>query len=477
MTRKKEKFQAVHPGEVRMYVCGPTVYHFLHVGNFFGPILFNMVRNWFEESGYKVTYVYNYTDVEDRIFEKSIAEKVHFQEITERYIREFEKDYTSLKLGAHTHNPRVTEYIPQIVKFIEDLVDKGKAYELNGDVYFNVHEFPEYGGLSNKKIEELEAGHRVEENNQKKHPTDFALWKAAKPGEPTWESPWGLGRPGWHIECSCMSQALLGETIDIHGGGLDLMFPHHENEIAQSEAHTGVKYVNYWMHNNMLNFGDQKMSKSLGNVMTGRSFMERYNGEILKYLILSSHYRSVIDFSEQQVARAVTSLAKFYSALALANKISKYEVADVPCPSDFKKISDKSHEGIATAMNDDFNTPEVMARGFEMVRGFNAVCKKPGKIKPPMKAVAIEFLKYFSYCSKITALFAEPAAEFLVTLDDMLLLEKKVERQFVDGLVQERFEARANKDYKRGDELRDQLAELGISVQDGVDGTTWEVEK
>lgn len=478
MTRTKETFKPVHEGEVRMYVCGPTVYNYLHVGNFFGAIFFNVVRNWFERSGYKVTYVYNYTDIEDRIFERSIKENKPFNEITEHFIKEFETDFAALKLTPHSHNPRVTEYVGPIIEFISGLIENGKAYAVDGDVYFDVHSFSDYGKLSNKKVEELEAGYRIDADSRKKHPSDFALWKSAKPGEAEWDSPWGKGRPGWHIECSCMSRELLGETIDIHGGGLDLIFPHHENEIAQSEALSGQTYVNFWMHNNMLNFGDQKMSKSLGNVMTGRDFMNEYNGEILKYMILSSHYRSTIDFSETQIERAIASLAKFYSALALAHKIIKSPVADGPVPKDFQELLDAATKGVEESLNDDFNTAEVMARFFEVVRSFNNHCRKPGKIKPAQKAIAKAMIEWFQdYGHGILALFGEEPNSFLLTLDDMLLRKKDLSRSDIDKLVAERIQARESKDYARSDEIRDQLADMGILLQDSHEGTTWEVNK
>ncbi|MDC0980422.1 cysteine--tRNA ligase, partial [Bdellovibrionales bacterium] len=478
MSRKKEKFVPVHEGEVRMYVCGPTVYDYLHVGNFFGAIFFNVVRNWFERSGYRVNFVYNYTDIEDRIFERSLREKRPFNEITEYFIKEFERDYANLKLKPHTHNPKVTNYIEEIVEFISTLIEKEKAYSVDGDVYFDVHSFPDYGKLSNKNIEDLEAGYRIEADSRKKHSSDFALWKSAKPGEASWESPWGKGRPGWHIECSCMSRSLLGETIDIHGGGLDLLFPHHENEIAQSEALSGNSSVNYWMHNNMLKFGDQKMSKSVGNVRTGRSFIEEYNGEILKYMILSSHYRSEIDFSESQIERAVASLARFYSALALAHKIVAHDLERVKVSKNFQDLLDSAEIGVKKSLDDDFNTAEVIARFFEVVRAFNSICRKPGKVKPDQKAVAIAFIAWLkNYGEEILALFSEEPTQFLTTLDDMLLRKKGLSREKIDGLVADRISARESKDYKKSDEIRDELASLGILVQDSVEGSFWEVEK
>ena len=263
-TRQKEEFKSITPGEVKMYVCGPTVYNYLHIGNFRGAIFFNLVRNWLERAGYKVTYVYNYTDVDDKIIKKANEEGVESIEISERYIKEFEKDFNRLGLTKHEHNPKVTDFMPQIISFVDDLVKKGMAYVVDGEVFYEIKNFPNYGKLSGKNLEDLEAGARVEVDSKKHNPADFVLWKPAKPDEPYWDSPWGKGRPGWHIECSAMIQSILGETIDIHGGGIDLKFPHHENEIAQGEGRTGKCYCNHWMHNDFLNMNDEKMSKSLG---------------------------------------------------------------------------------------------------------------------------------------------------------------------------------------------------------------------
>ena len=387
-THQKEEFVPLHEGEVRMYVCGPTVYDYLHVGNFRGAIFFNLVRNWFEHKGFKVTYVYNYTDVDDKIINRAKKEGVEASEISERYIEEFKKDYNELKLRPHSRNPRVTEFMEEIIDFIQELVKNGKAYEVEGDIYYDVHAFDGYGKLSNKNLDDLEAGHRVGVDERKKHPADFALWKAAKDGEPSWPSPWSKGRPGWHIECSSMARTILGDTIDIHGGGLDLLFPHHENEVAQSEGCTGKAFVNYWMHNNMINFGDQKMSKSLGNIRTARSFLEQYNGEILKFMMLSSHYRSTTDLSAEQINRAVAGLARIYSAMALAETLTHAKIELGPLPAKFEKAITDADDGIEKALDDDFNTPEVMARVYEVVRLFNNLARIPGKVTAERKAVA-----------------------------------------------------------------------------------------
>ena len=477
MTRKKEEFQPLVPGQVKMYTCGPTVYDLLHVGNFFGAIFFNLVRNWLEKKGYHVTFVYNYTDIDDKIIQRALKENVSSSNISEKYIQEFEKDFATLKLKRHTHNPRVTEFLPQIIKFIEELVAKGQAYELHGDVYYDVTKFPEYGKLSNKNIDELMMGARVEINEQKKHVVDFALWKSSKPGEPSWDSPWGQGRPGWHIECSCLARTLLGETIDIHGGGLDLIFPHHENEIAQSEGCSGKIFARYWMHNNMLVFSNQKMSKSLGNVRTGRSFMEEYNGEILKFMILSSHYRSNVDFSLSQIERSIGNLARFYSSLAFSQKLKNSGLSLVPVPKIFFETITLADHKMTAALNDDFNTPEVMATFFEVMRIFNNLCRAPGQVKPEQQAIAEVYSAWLKNHGEIMALFQEEPVRFLNTLDDMILRKRGLQSESINQMVADRAQARLDKNYLRSDELRSELSKMGILVQDGPEGSTWEVDK
>jgi cysteinyl-tRNA synthetase len=476
-SHKKEEFQPVHPGEVRMYVCGPTVYDFLHVGNFRGAIFFNLVRNWFEKRGFKVTYVYNYTDVDDKIINRAKEENVDALTISERYIKEFQTDYASLKLRPQSKNPKVTEFMEPIIELIGNLIERGKAYVVDGDVYYDVHSFPQYGKLSHKKLEDLESGYRIEVDERKKHPADFALWKKAKAGEPKWPSPWSDGRPGWHIECSAMSRTILGDTIDIHGGGIDLIFPHHENEVAQSEGATGKPFVKYWMHNNMLNFGNQKMSKSLGNVRTARSFLEQYNGEILKYMNLSVHYRSTSDFSQDGIELAISTLARFYSALSWADKLTREPGQLVPVPEKFQQAIDAANKGIEEALDDDFNTPEVIARIFEVMRLFNNLCRTPGKVTPEKKAIAEVFFHWLRDKGQMMALFQELPGEFLRKLDDMLLQKSGISRDQVDKLVGERMEARLLKDFARADELRTQLSGMGIAVQDSLQGTEWEVHK
>ena len=482
MTRKKEDFEPLDPTHVRMYVCGPTVYDFLHVGNFRGAIFFNMVRNWLERSGYDVTYVYNYTDVDDKIINRANKEGVESSTISERYIEEFEKDYMRLGLRKHTHNPRVSEFIEPIIKIIQRLIDNKKAYVAGGEVIYSIKTFVDYGKLSGKAIEDLQAGARVAIDEKKENPLDFTLWKPAKPGEPKWPSPWGDGRPGWHIECSAMSSELLGDSFDIHGGGIDLIFPHHENEIAQSEGASGKPFAKYWMHNNFINFGAHKMSKSLGNVTTARNFMNQYHPEILKALILLPHYRSHSDFSQESIDHAIHGLARVYSALVRAEKIiwaaeGQKVVASEKANAALEQVVASSLEGIRKAMDDDFNTPEVFARIFEVVRVFNGLWKFGQKLTPEIVRSAQVFGQFVLDQGRIMALYQEPPTQFLGALDDILLSQKNLKRDEVDQIVRGRMAARAAKDWAKSDEIRDQLSKMGIMISDTAEGTIWEVQK
>lgn len=477
LTRKKEKFQSLEPGKVKMYVCGPTVYNYLHVGNFRGPVFFNLVRNWLEELGYTVTFALNFTDVDDKIIDRANKEKVASSEISEKYIAEYKKDYQILKLRPHEVNPKVTEHMQSIQEMVQGLVQNGKAYVAqDGEVLYSIKAFPGYGKLSNRNPDELLAGARVEVDQKKKNPLDFALWKPSKEGEPGWDSPWCKGRPGWHIECSAMIKKIFGEQIDIHGGGSDLIFPHHENEIAQSEGESGKPFVKYWMHNNMLNFSGAKMSKSLGNIVRLRDFVEEYHPEIYKYMILSTHYRSVTDFGDQAIEKAVRELARIYSALALAHEFVPDQNQADDITADEKLIAEVWQK-IETSLNDDFATPEVMAVLFEMIRQFNSQVKKGMKVSPLVQQKAIALKLVFNRLSRMMSLFGEPAKQFLQYLDEMLLKKMNVNKVEVEELVQKRWQAKQLKDFKAADSLRDQLLALGISVMDTAQGPEWEVTK
>ncbi len=477
LTKKKEEFKPLQAPNVKIYVCGPTVYDFLHIGNFRGPVFFNLVRNWLERLGFKVTYILNYTDVDDKIIQRANKESTTQDAIANRYIAEYRKDFEILGLRPHDRNPRVTEFMSEIITTIEKLVMNKKAYVVDGDVWCSVESIKGYGKLSGKDLEGLIAGHRVEVGEKKKSPADFALWKKAKEGEPFWDSPWGKGRPGWHIECTAMSQAILGDTIDIHGGGVDLIFPHHENEIAQSEGASGKDFVKYWVHWEFLNFSEQKMSKSLGNVVTLRQFVEKFHPEIYKFMILLGHYRKKIDFSDAQVDHAISGLARIYSSLSLAHDVLKTDGTIDSLDPEFKKVLEEGTQGITTALNDDFGTPEVMARLFESVRAFNHY-QRGQKVTGKVKARAQALIAWFKEYGTMMSLFNEEPHGFLRYLDDMLLKKANVKREEVDGLVVARKEARKAKDFAKADEVRNKLTELGINVSDMPDGTTfWEVKK
>lgn len=474
-SKQLEDFVSIEPGKVKMYVCGPTVYNFLHVGNFRGPVVFNMVRNWLEYLNYNVTYALNFTDVDDKIIKRAQELGLTPSEVSEKYIAEYKKDFADLKLRPHDFNPKVTEHMDGIVDMVKSLIEKKKAYEVQGDVMYSIDSFPGYGKLSGRNPDDLKAGARVEVDEKKHHPGDFALWKAAKSGEIAWNSPWGPGRPGWHIECSAMIHKIFGEQIDIHGGGLDLLFPHHENEIAQTEGCTGKHFVKYWMHNNLLNFGGQKMSKSIGNIVTMRDFLQSYNSEIYKWMILSSHYRSMSDFGDQAIERSISGLARVYSALALAD--SYLEGVESAQDDKFQQITKEAWDKVEVAMNHDFGTPDAFAAMFEVVRQFNSQVRRGLKINPSLQAKAFAFKGFILKIGKILSLFQEPAQDFLIQLDDMLLEKMNLKRTDIDQIVAERTQVRAEKNFAKSDELRDKLTQLGISVSDTTTGSYWEVTK
>ena len=479
---KLEEFKPIRPGQVTMYVCGPTVYSYLHVGNFRGPVFFNFVRRWFEHLGYHVDYALNFTDVDDKIVTKAQTENVHFKEISERYIAAYMQDFKDLGLDAHTHNPKVTDYIPQIIEMIGTLVKNDVAYEAGGDVNFSINHFQSYGKLSGRKTEDMLQGVRIDVDEKKKNPLDFALWKKAKTGEDLkgsiWNSPWGEGRPGWHIECSAMVKGLYGNQIDIHGGGLDLVFPHHENEIAQSEGCTGQHYVNHWMHVNMLNFSGAKMSKSLGNVVNMREFLQKYHSEVYKWMILSVHYRSLAEFSDASIDLAVSGLARVYSALALAKSLVQEGPTASVWDEKYAEQLTSETKRIDQFLNDDFGTPGAFGVMFDVVRQFNSQNRRGQKTNPQVSGKALQFIDFIKRFGKFLSLFQEDAPQFLVSLDDKLLEKMNVRRADVDQLVAERQKVRAEKNFVKADEFRAELTKKGIQIADLADGICyWEVAK
>jgi len=473
MSGKKEEFQPLVAGKVGMYVCGVTVYDYCHIGHARANIVFDIIYRYLQFAGFDVTYVRNYTDVDDKIINRANERDIDSKELAEEFIRAFDEDMAALGLAKPTHEPRATEYIDQIIALCRILIDKDLAYAAGGDVYYRVDKFSGYLKLSKRNIEEMQAGARIAPGEQKENPMDFALWKAAKPGEPSWASPWGPGRPGWHIECSAMSSSLLGDTFDIHGGGRDLIFPHHENEIAQSEGASGKPFARYWIHNGFVNVNQEKMSKSLGNFFTIRDILQSYDPEVVRFFILSAHYRSPIDFSDQNLAEAQSGLSRFYEALQAAAEA----VAGAP------EAADKSREGaelearFREAMNDDFNTALAIAHLFEGVRTMNRlIATKKFRKKADLVAQVRDLHTTTLRLGKVLGLFGSNPADWLEQLKLKGLAGLAISKEEIEEMIANRQQARQNKDFARSDEIRDELAARGIELLDSAQGTTWKLK-
>ena len=459
MSKRKEEFVPVEDGKVRMYVCGPTVYNFIHIGNARPMIVFDTVRRYFEYKGYDVNYVSNFTDVDDKIIKKAIEEGVPAEEISQRYIEECKKDMDGMNIEPATTNPLATQEIDGMIDMISTLIEKGYAYEKNGTVYFRTRQFKDYGKLSHKNLDDLRSGNRallVSGEDEKEDPLDFVLWKPKKEGEPAWESPWSDGRPGWHIECSVMSKKYLGEQIDIHAGGEDLVFPHHENEIAQSEACNGKEFAKYWMHNAFLNIDNHKMSKSLGNFRTVREISEQYDLQILRFFMLSAHYRSPLNFSAELMEASKNGLERIQNAAD--NLRYMMEQAKEESMTDAEKDNlAKTKEFVTafeTAMEDDFNTADAIAAIFDLVKYANTTATTEGSKE-----------------------YAKALYDLLVKLTDVLglIVDKKEEilDDEIEALIAERQAARKEKNFARADEIRDELAAKGIVLLDTREGVKW----
>lgn len=456
LTRKKEKFEPIDKGHVKMYTCGPTVYNYIHVGNARPMVVFDTLRRFFIYMGYDVKYIVNFTDIDDKIINKANEEDISIGQVADKYIKAFLEDAEGLNLYEEkTIHPRATEYIAEMIQFIEELIEMDAAYNVDGNVYFNVKMAKNYGDLSKMDIDELVSGSRVEISEEKKNPMDFSLWKKAKEGEPYWDSPWGKGRPGWHIECSVMSRALLGDTIDIHAGGEDLQFPHHENEIAQSETLTGKTFANFWMHNGMLNIDNQKMSKSKDNFLLVREIKEEYDLEVLRFFLLSAHYRSPINFNREVMEQTKNSLDRLYNAKNnLEYLIEKSDREELNSDEE-KLISqiDGFKEQFVNNMKDDLNTADAISSMFELVRLAN--------------------LKLDESSSKP---IIEKTHKLLTELGDVLgILYKNDEilEEEILKLIDKRIQARKDKDYKLSDDIRDELKEKGIVLEDTQEGVKW----
>ena len=473
LSGKKEEFQPLVPGKVGMYVCGVTVYDYCHIGHARANIVFDIVYRYLQYSNYDVTYVRNYTDVDDKIINRANQQGISSKQLAEEFIQAFDEDMEALGLRKPTHEPKATEYIDRIIVLAKQLIEKGMAYESAGDVYYSVEKFPTYLKLSKRNMEEMQAGARIAPGEQKRNPMDFALWKAAKPGEPSWESPWGPGRPGWHIECSAMSSALLGETFDIHGGGRDLIFPHHENEIAQSEGVSGKPFVKYWLHNGFVNINQEKMSKSLGNFFTIRDILKSYNPEVVRFFILTAHYRSPVDFSDQNLKEAQAGLSRFYEALQLAAEA----VEGVPESNFAAQEGAELEAQFRAAMDDDFNTAQAIGHLFEGVRTINRLVAEKKFRKKADKVASVRALrKKIAELGDVLGLFVSDPAGWLKQQNLKGLQALGLTEADLDAAIQERLEARGNKDFARADQIRDELVQKGIELLDSPAGTTWKIK-
>ncbi len=469
LTRRKEEFIPIEAGRVRMYVCGPTVYDLSHIGHARSAIAFDVIYRYLRYRGYSVTYARNYTDVDDKIIDRARKEGATTEEVSERYIKAYDEDMEALGVRLPTHRPRATETIPEMIEAIKGLIEKGYAYVVDGDVYYSVRRFREYGKLSGKNTEELEAGARVEVDERKEDPLDFALWKKGKPEEPWWPSPWGRGRPGWHIECSAMCIKYLGETIDIHGGGKDLIFPHHENEIAQSEALTGKPFARYWLHNGFVNIEKEKMSKSLGNILTIRDALMLHTPESIRLFVLSSHYRSPVEYSHTTLKEAEAKAERFYRTMLRIKNMFPRALEGSP-PED--RLAERLKPFMA-AMDDDFNTALTIGLMFEEVSRANrlldsAPTGRPEEVEEELTTIA----GLFKELSGILGVFERwPEAYF-----NDLKSHAPIPAEEITALIKEREEARRRRDYARADAIRDELREKGIVLEDTPEGTRWFVK-
>ena len=450
LTRQKDEFKPINEGEVKIYACGPTVYNYIHIGNARPLCVFDVLRRYFEWRGYKVNFVQNFTDIDDKLINKANDEGITVPEVAERYIGEFWTDAKGLNVREATVHPRATDNIAEIQAIISTLIEKGYAYEANGDVYYRAKKFKEYGKLSHQPLDDLEAGARIETGDIKEDPMDFCLWKGAKPGEPFWESPWGQGRPGWHIECSAMAGRYLGKTIDIHCGGLDLTFPHHENEIAQSEAANDCEFAHYWMHNGFINVDNHKMSKSLNNFFTVRDVADKFGYEPIRYFLISSQYRSPINYSVDIIEQAKNSLERLYTC---RNNID-FALGNANDGGEIPAFIETAKNDFISAMEDDLNTADALAAIFTLVREINTVIAN-GAGKATLEACA----DMFDQLTGVLGIVYNRKTE---------VLDSEIEE-----LIAKRTEARKNKDFKTADAIRDQLKEMGIVLEDTPQGVKW----
>ncbi len=477
--RKKEPFKPLEPGHIKIYVCGITSYDYCHIGHARSALVFDMIVSYFRYRGYKVTYVRNFTDVDDKIIARAAEQHVSPHQLAETFIDEFYVDMDRLGIARPTVEPKATENIDEMIVLINTLIEKGAAYPSAGDVYFSVSAFQEYGRLSGRNTEDMLAGARISVNEQKKDPMDFVLWKKAKPGEPSWDSPWGAGRPGWHIECSAMSKKYLGDTFDIHGGGQDLIFPHHENERAQSEGANDKKYAATWIHHGFVTIKDEKMSKSLGNFLRIRDILKKYHPEELRFFVFSTQYRNPLDFSESAMQDAITGLDRLYECMArIENLDNGSPDGDAFLPAEDRKKLAELEKRFTTAMDNDFNTAQAQGVLFDTAKLLNKICRMLPE-SPAAKDVAFvkQTAETFIRLADIMGILRENPAEYLARKKAKMLEGLAIDEQTINDLIRERLQARAEKDWARSDAIRDELLEKNIELQDNADGTSWTVKR
>jgi len=470
LSGKKERFEPLEPGKVNMYVCGPTVYDSCHIGHARSVVVFDVISRYFKSQGYDVTYVRNFTDIDDKIIDRANQLEIDSRTLAEKYIHEFYKDMDALNVERASVEPKATEHIDRIIKIIETLIQKGFGYQIDGDVFFAVDSFKTYGKLSGRNLEEMEAGARVDIDKRKRNPFDFVLWKSAKPGEPSWSSPWGMGRPGWHIECSAMSSKYLGESIDIHGGGKDLIFPHHENEIAQSEGAFEKPFVKYWIHNGFVNIDQEKMSKSLGNFLMIKDVIKSYHPEAVRLFLLSNHYRSPIDFTEKAMEEATSGLDRIYALLERVQK--KIDLS--PEASGFKM--GEHWDEFCESMDDDFNTARGIGILFNAVHKINRLldeCKNRPSIdtKTTLQSAYTDILKM----GNIMGFLVETPGTYFEDKRYKGLERDSIDQAIIEKMIEERTAARKAKDWTKADQIRKELGKRNIILEDRSEGTIWKV--
>ncbi len=477
--RKKEPFKPLEPGHIKIYVCGITSYDYCHIGHARSALVFDMIVSYFRYRGYKVTYVRNFTDVDDKIIARAAEQQIPPSQLAEKFIDEFYLDMDKLGIARPTVEPKATENIDEMIALISRLIEKGAAYPSGGDVYFSVSAFAEYGKLSGRNTDDMLAGARVSVNQQKNNPMDFVLWKEAKPGEPKWDSPWGAGRPGWHIECSAMSKKYLGDTFDIHGGGQDLIFPHHENERAQSEGANGKEYATTWIHHGFVTIKDEKMSKSLGNFLRIRDILKKYHPEELRFFVFSTQYRNPLDFSESAMQDAITGLDRLYECMAQVQSLADGSPeGDVFLSAkDSKKLAGLT-ERFVTAMDNDFNTAQAQGVLFDTAKMLNKICRMI-PASPAEKDVSLvkQTAETFVRLADIMGILRENPAEYLAAKKAKMLTELAIDEHTINALIKERLQAKAEKDWARSDAIREELLEKNIELQDHAGGTGWTVKR